>query len=117
MCKFFSFGRLIIESGLDHCIIVVKETKKNMHIHIPNSKPLSPLFTIKGIYPVAKLLLIYYYRGWMLCNFTISINKLNDMLIASLLVHPVFQGIFQEYYHTHTSKRSTTKVSYSLAMQ
>ena len=54
MCKFVLFGPFYSKIGLDPCITVVKETKKNMHIHIPSSATLaaSSLFSIEGLCPV-----------------------------------------------------------------
>ena len=52
MCKFVLFGPFYSKIGLDPCITVVKETKKNMHIHIPSSISLASLFSIEGLCPV-----------------------------------------------------------------
>ena len=50
--KFLLFGPFFSKIGLDPCITVVKETKKNMHIHIPSSISLASLFSIEGLCPV-----------------------------------------------------------------
>ena len=53
MCKFIcSIGLFYSKIGLDPCITVVKETKKNIHIHIPSSTSLASLFSIEGLCPV-----------------------------------------------------------------
>ena len=52
MCKFVQFGPFYSKIGLDPCITVVKETKKNIHIHIPSSTSLASLFSIEGLCPV-----------------------------------------------------------------
>ena len=53
MLKFvLLFGPFYSKIGLDPCIAVVKETKKNIHIHIPSSTTLASLFTIEGLCPV-----------------------------------------------------------------
>ena len=52
MCKFVLFGPFYSKIGLDPCITVVRETKKNMHLHIPSSSSITSLFTIEGLCPV-----------------------------------------------------------------
>ena len=52
MCKFVQFGPFYSKIGLDPCITVVKETKKNIHIHIPSSSSLASLFSVEGLCPV-----------------------------------------------------------------
>ena len=52
MLKFFLFGPFYSKIGLDPCITVVRETKKNIHLHIPSSSSLASLFTIAGLCPV-----------------------------------------------------------------
>ena len=53
MLKFLLFGPFYSKIGLNPCITVVRETKKNMHLHIPSSSSLaSLLFTIAGLCPV-----------------------------------------------------------------
>ena len=50
--KFLLFGPFFSKIGLDPCITVVRETKKNIHLHIPSSSSLASLFTIAGLCPV-----------------------------------------------------------------
>ena len=50
--KFLLFGPFFSKIGLDPCITVVRETKKNIHLHIPSSSSLASLFTIEGLCPV-----------------------------------------------------------------
>ena len=52
MLKFLLFGPFYSKIGLDPCITVVRETNKNMHLHIPSSSSLASLFTITGNCPV-----------------------------------------------------------------
>ena len=52
MLKFLLFGPFYSKIGLDPCITVVRETKKNIHLHIPSSSSLASLFTIAGLCPV-----------------------------------------------------------------
>ena len=52
MCKFVLFGSFYSKIWLDTCITAVKETKKNIYIHILVSTTLASLFTIKGLCPV-----------------------------------------------------------------
>ena len=52
MLKFLLFGPFYSKIGLDPCITVARETKKNMHLHIPSSSSLASLFTIAGLCPV-----------------------------------------------------------------
>ena len=52
MCKYVLFGPFYSKIGLDPCITVVRETKKNIHIHIPSSSLLGSLFSIEGLCPV-----------------------------------------------------------------
>ena len=52
MCKFVQFGPFYSKIGLNPCITVVKETKKNIHIHIPSSSSLASLFSVEGLCPV-----------------------------------------------------------------
>ena len=49
MLKFLLFGPFYSKIGLDSSITVVKETKKNIHIHIPSSTSLASLFSIEGL--------------------------------------------------------------------
>ena len=52
MCKYVPFGPFYSKIGLDPCITVVRETKKNMHLHIPSSSSLALLFSIEGLCPI-----------------------------------------------------------------
>ena len=52
MCKFVLFGPFYSKIGLNPCITVVKETKKNIHIHFPSSTSLALLFSSAGLCPV-----------------------------------------------------------------
>ena len=78
MLKLFGllFGPFYSKIGLDPCIVVVKETKKNIHIHIPSSTTLAPLFTtIEGLCPV---------------DFILNKNRIwaCDKVYFNLLLHP-----------------------------
>ena len=41
MLKFLLFGPFYSKIGLDPCITVVRETKKNIHLHIPSSSSIT----------------------------------------------------------------------------
>ena len=52
MLKFVLFGPFYSKIGLDWSITVVRETKKNIHMHIGSNTTLALLFTIEGLCPV-----------------------------------------------------------------
>ena len=52
ICKFVLFGPFYSKIGLDRSITVVRETKKNIHIHIASSTTLASIFTIENLCPV-----------------------------------------------------------------